>query len=68
MNHKPAFIIEGEDKPCLNGQVFATKEEALASAEARFCVWTLPKGFSAVETEDKVNYKFENGRDIRLEP
>ena len=56
MNWKPAFKFRGQEEPGLNAQVFATKEEALASAEARFMVWTMPEDYLAVETDDPVNY------------
>lgn len=61
-NWKPAFIIRGEDKPCTNGEVYATKEEALASAEQRFQVWTMPSDFTAVETDEPINGVWNNGR------
>jgi len=63
-NYKPAFIIRGEDKPCTNAQVFATKEEAEDSARARFVVWTMPDDWTVVETDDPVNYKVVDGRDM----
>ncbi len=65
-NYKPAFIIKGEDKPCINAQVFATKEEAEDSARARFMVWTVPTDWTVVETEDPVNYKVVDGRDTPI--
>lgn len=55
MSWKPAFLFRNEDKPCTNGEVYATQEEALASAHQRFCVWTMPTGYTAVETTDPVN-------------
>jgi hypothetical protein len=66
MNYKPAFILRGEDKPCTNAQVFATREEALASAQSRFMVWTVPEDFTAVETNDPVNYERFDGIDRML--
>ena len=63
MNWKPAFILPGEDAPCTNAQVFATREEALKSAEARFMVWTMPTDYLAVETNDPVNYEHRLGFD-----
>jgi hypothetical protein len=63
-NYKPAFIIKGEDKPCTNAQVFATYNEAADSAIARFNVWTVPDDWVVVETEDPVNYKVVDGRDV----
>ncbi len=65
-NWKPAFIIKGEDKPCTNAQTFATREEALASAEARFMRWTTPTGFTAVETDEPVNYAHIDGHDVMI--
>jgi len=62
MSWKPAFIIPGEAKPCTNGEVYATKAEALASAEQRFMVWTVPTDFTAVESDEPVNGVWDNGR------
>jgi hypothetical protein len=67
-NWKPAFIIKGEDKPSTNAQVFATREEALASAQDRFMRWTVPTDFTAVETEDPVNYTRRLGFDEMIAP
>ena len=58
MNWKPAFFFKNQDTPSTNAEVYATKEEALASAEARFMVWTMPTDFTAVETDEPVNYKW----------
>ncbi len=58
MNWKPAFDIPGENKPCTNATVFATEKEALQSASDRFMVWTMPSGFTAIETTDSVNYRY----------
>ena len=55
MNWKPAFTFKNQDKPSLNGEVYATRVEAMASAEQRFMVWTMPTDFTAVETDDPVN-------------
>lgn len=59
MNYKPAFILPGEDKPCTNAQVFATKTEAEESAQSRFMRWTVPSGWTVVETDDPVNYRWD---------
>lgn len=59
-NFKPAFILAGEDAPCTNAQVFATHEEAARSAEARFMRWTAPTGFTVVETDDPVTYRWDD--------
>ena len=65
-NYKPAFILPFEKEPCTNAQVFTTAEEAEASAHARFLVWTLPTNWGVVETEDPVNYKFIDGKDVMI--
>lgn len=57
MSYRPVFIVNGES--CYNGQFFATEEEALSSAEARFRVWTMPEDFGAEEAPDAVNYLFD---------
>jgi len=70
MSYRPVFIVNGES--CYNGQFFATEEEALSSAEARFrstkatywrtgtgFVWTMPEDFGAEEAPDAVNYLFD---------
>jgi hypothetical protein len=68
MNWKPAFLFRGDDKPGLNAQVFATQEEALASAATRFSRWTMPIGFFVVETTDPVNYRWDDKLgDVMLE-
>lgn len=59
MNYKPAFILPNEDKPCTNAQVFATHSEAERSAANRFMSWTMPTGFCVVETEEPVNYVWD---------
>ena len=39
--------------------MFATKDEALASAASRFAVWTVPEDFTAVESDEPVNYRWD---------
>jgi len=50
-----------------NSQVFATRDEALASAKARFNDWTEPTDFGVEETEDRVTYVRKNNTDYSLE-
>lgn len=59
MSWKPAFIIKGEEKPCTNAQAFATKDEALASAHNRFMNWTVPTDYTALESDEPVNYRWD---------
>tara|TARA_R110000787_G_scaffold261376_2_gene366739 strand:- start:270 stop:470 length:201 start_codon:yes stop_codon:yes gene_type:complete len=51
---------------CGNAQVFATREEAEASAASRFAVWTMPTGYGVDETADPVTYKWTADGDARL--
>lgn len=60
MNYKPGFILPGQDEPGLNAQVFATYEEAKKSAEMRFRRWTMPTDYCVVETEEPVNYRWDD--------
>jgi hypothetical protein len=59
MSWKPVFKLD--NKWCENAQRFATKDEAYASAESRFMRWTAPEAFDAHESEDPVNYRWDNG-------
>lgn len=66
MSWKPTFMLDG--KWCYNAQAFATEEEARASAEARFMRWTMPTEFSAHESDEPVNYRWDKERgDVPLE-
>ena len=57
---KPEFLVSGTW--CSNAQRFATHAEALATAAARFQVWTMPTDYRASESDDPVNYvRDENG-------
>jgi hypothetical protein len=58
MSWKPTFKISG--KWCYNAQAFATKEEAYKSAQARFMAWTMPDEFDAHESEEPVNYRWND--------
>lgn len=64
MSWKPEFLVSGEW--CSNAQRFATQEEAIASAKARFMVWTMPTDCRASESPDPVNYERVNGQDRHL--
>jgi len=61
MSFKPCFYFKGEFlpdgktlRPCLNGEAYATHDEALKSARARFMVWTAPADCGVVESEEPV--------------
>jgi len=63
---RPMFTFTNE-KAVGNGQRFATQDEAMASARARFQVWTMPTGFFAEESTDPVNYRRVDGVDQSIE-
>jgi len=65
MGFKPIFILPGGER-ALNGQVFATEQEARESARARFKVWTMPEGIDVEPTDDPVNFRRIDGRDEYL--
>ena len=55
MNYRPIFYI-GPSEIVRNGQVFATHNEAFASAKALFNSWTQPTDFGVEQTDDPVTY------------
>jgi hypothetical protein len=52
---KPEFLVGGEWAS--NGQRFATREEAEATARERLMRWTAPTDYRATETSDPINYR-----------
>lgn len=67
MSWKPEVMVSGETKWCSNGLRFATKEEAEANARDLMSRWMLVTDTRAAESEDPVNYRWENNRLVRLE-
>ena len=49
-----------------NALRFATKEEAENSGKELLSRWFAPLDSRATESSDPVNYKFENGENVRL--
>jgi len=66
MSFKPGFKIRGEKDLCTNAQAFATREEAHASAHARFMVWTVPEDFGVIESDEPVNYAWVDGQNVMV--
>lgn len=62
---KPEWKVEGKFYP--NGQAFATREEAEASAKSRYNAWTQAEDHRAVESDQPVNYVRVDGRDVPIE-
>ena len=50
-----------------NALRFATQEEAFGSMMMLRMRWWVPTDGRATESEDAVNYRHENGQDIRIE-
>ena len=66
MSYKPQFHFTNDERQT-NGQSFATEQEALASAAARWARWLQPTGYSAVESDAPVTYRYDDAAgDIRL--
>lgn len=59
MSFKPQFQTGGSDWAG-NAQAFATEAEALASAKARYNVWTMATAYRAVESDEPVNYRWDD--------
>lgn len=60
MSFKPAFMFRGQKEPSTNQQAFATHDEAYKSAENRFMVWTMPESFLVIESDEPVNYRWDD--------
>ena len=67
MSYKPEIKAFGENEFCGNSLRFATYQEAYSSAESLSYRWTMVKEFRAIESNDPVNYKHIDGKDIRIE-
>jgi len=59
MSFKPAIKVYGESPYYTNGQTFATYDEALASARNRSWNWTMAEDYKAVESDEPVNYRWD---------
>ncbi len=64
-SYKPEFKVQGAWYD--NAQRFATRDEAEASAQARFMVWTMPEACRATASTDPPTYRWD-GRDIPMTP
>ena len=67
MNYKPGVRTGTDPKLYTNSLVFATREEALASANELSGRWLAVTGVGVLETEDPVNYRFVDGQNVPLE-
>jgi hypothetical protein len=60
MSYRPMFIFQNGRERAGNAQRFATHDEAEKSAYSRLGRWTLPEGFEIEESDDPVNYRWDN--------
>lgn len=66
MSWKPEVIADSSGKWCGNALRFATYQEAYDSAVSLSMRWFAVRETRAVESDDPVNYKRENGKDMPL--
>ena len=67
MSFKPEMKVYGEPNFYQNAQAFATYDEAYASARNRFYNWTQVQEYRVAESDEPVNYVWEDGvGDVRL--
>jgi hypothetical protein len=61
ISYKPGLTFATEPT-CFNNQRFATREEALRSASWRFDCWIMPTGYLVEESNDPVNYRWDDAK------
>ena len=67
INYQSGMMIKGEKKPCTNGVVYATENEAFEAGKELMSRWFSPYDHCVVTTLEPVNYCF-NFEDYRPEP
>ena len=67
MNYKPGVKTNMADDFSTNALVFATREEAQGSADELSWRWLSVVDTGVIETTDPVNYRFVNGKNVRIE-
>lgn len=66
-SYAPQVIADNSEKFVGNALRFATKEEALAQVRDLSMRWTAVIKTRVVETDDPVNYRYSDGRLIKVE-
>lgn len=66
MSWKPEVIADNSGKFCGNALRFATEAEARDSVNDLACRWMLVRETRVVESNDPVNYRRVNGRDVAI--
>ena len=64
-SYRPEVLVDGQWAG--NGLRFASPEEAFGSLMALRMRWWVPTDGRVTESEDPVNYRHENGQDVRIE-
>lgn len=64
-SYRPEVLVEG--KWAANGLRFASPEEAFGSLMALRMRWWVPTDGRVTESEDPINYRFVDGKDVRIE-
>lgn len=66
MNWKMEVSTDNSGAWNSNSCVYATEGEAMKAGEELMSRWLLVRDYRAVESDETVNYKFENGRNTSL--
>ncbi len=66
MSYAPEVLADTSGKWAGNALRFATREEAQANVEALAARWTLVTDIRVVESNDPVNYKWVDGRLVKV--
>ena len=61
---KPEVLVDGQW--ATNGLRFATQEEAFGSAMLTRMRWWVVEDVRATESEDPINYRFDNNNNVAL--
>jgi hypothetical protein len=66
MSFKPEVIADSSGKWCGNALRFATREEAEANVQNLMMRWFAVRDTRVVESDDPVNYRWEEGRLVEI--
>ena len=66
MSFKPEVIADSSGQWCGNALRFATREEAEANVQDLMMRWFAVRETRVVESDDPVNYRWEEGRLVEI--
>ena len=66
MSFKPEVIADSSGQWCGNALRFATREEAEANVQNLMMRWFAVRETRVVESDDPVNYRWEEGRLVEI--